>query len=233
MDCSNVSVVIPALNEAGCIRRALDSCASAGEVIVVDGGSEDETLRIAEAAGAKVLQCEAGRAIQQNVGARAAAGKVLLFLHADNFLGQPSAGIVHPIQQISDALAANPNRWGGAMQQRIDAPGVQYRCLQWGNAMRVRMRGVPFGDQAIFVRHEMFERVGGFPIEPLMEDLILSQRLRRFAWPLLLPGPVCVSARRWQRYGVVRQTARNTALQLAYAAGVSPTRLKSHYSNHG
>lgn len=227
-----VSVVIPTLNEAANIERAIQSCVGAHEVIVVDGGSDDATAMIARDAGAHVISSPAGRALQQNAGASAAQGDVLLFLHGDNFLGTPRGDLPSPIQQIEQALHANPDVWGGAMRQRIDAGGLRYRCLQWGNAARVRWRGVPFGDQAIFVRRQVFLDAGGFPNQPLMEDLILAVRLRKIAWPLLLPGPVWVSPRRWQRHGVMRQTLRNLAMQLAFALGVSPTRLKAHYANH-
>ncbi|QDV68780.1 N-glycosyltransferase [Rosistilla carotiformis] len=221
-----ISVVIPALNEAENIERCVASAAAAGQVIVVDGGSDDATLQIAEAAGATVIRSPAGRAMQQNAGAKAATGKTLLFLHADNHLA-PTA-----IHQVCDAMTQHPERWWGALGQRIEAAGFAFRLLEHGNAWRVRWRGLPFGDQAIFVQRERFDEVGGFPDEPIMEDLILSQRLRRIGRPLLLPGPVYVDPRRWQQMGVLRQTFRNFGLQIAFALGVSPQRLRSHYANH-
>ena len=120
----------------------------------------------------------------------------------------------------------------GAFSQRIDAGGLAFRLLEWGNARRARWLGLPYGDQAIFVRREAFFAAGGFPDVPLMEDVLLMQRLRRRAWPLLLPGPVHVSARRWQRHGVVRQTIRNWALLAAFASGISPERLARYYRRH-
>ncbi|QDS89256.1 Poly-beta-1,6-N-acetyl-D-glucosamine synthase [Rosistilla ulvae] len=223
---AEISVIIPALNEAANIERCVLSATAAGEVIVVDGGSDDATTQIAEAAGAKVLTSQAGRAAQQNAGAKVAAGRTLLFLHADNHLA-PAA-----IQQVCDAMSKYPERWGGALGQRIEAAGFGFRLLEYGNAWRVRWRGLPFGDQAIFVRRDRFNEVGGFPDEPIMEDLILSQRLRRIARPLLLSGPVYVDPRRWQHKGVLRQTFRNFGLQIAFALGVSPQRLRSYYANH-
>ena len=231
----DVSVVIPAVNEQPVVAGAVQSAiaAGAGEVVVVDGGSDDETASQAQAAGAVVIASPAGRARQQNAGAARCGGDVLLFLHADNRLASDC------LDQICDVLPARSDHWGGAFVQRIsglDRSAAHrrwtYRCITRGNAWRVRWRGIAFGDQAIFVRRSVFDQVGGFPEQPLMEDLILSQRLRRIAWPLLLRGPVDVDARRWQQYGPLRQTARNTALQLLYAIGVPPARLCTHYRRH-
>lgn len=196
------------------------------EVIVADGGSPDDTCRIAAASGARVLSAPLGRASQQNAGAAAAVGDVLLFQHADTWFDQPAA------PQISDALKDSPQRWGGAFRQRIEANAACYRWLERGNAVRVRFRGLPFGDQGIFVRREVFRQSGGFPLVDLMEDLILMRQLRKQSWPLLLDGPICVSARRWQTHGVIRQTVRNWSLQLAWHFGVSPNRLARYYRRH-
>ncbi|MCA9207031.1 MAG: TIGR04283 family arsenosugar biosynthesis glycosyltransferase [Planctomycetales bacterium] len=224
----NVSCIIPTWNESAAIRKAIESAwqSGAAEVIVADGGSRDDTRELAAAAGARVIATPAGRARQQNAGAREATGDVLLFLHADTRLAEDC------VQQIRVAFDRQPNRWGGAFRQRIEARGWLYRCLETGNAARIRFRGVPFGDQAIFVRREIFFAAGGFPEVALMEDLILMRHLRRQAWPVLLPGPLSVSPRRWQRHGIVRQTLRNWWLQAAYYCGVSPDRLAAHYPRH-
>lgn len=222
----DLSVIIPALQEALNIERCVRSVAAAGEVIVVDGGSSDATPELAESAGARVITSRAGRAAQLNAGAQIATGQVLLFLHADNYLA-PNA-----IAEICAALTADPQRVWGGFAQRIDAAGIAYRMLEHGNAWRVRVRGIPFGDQAIFVRRDRFEQQGGFPDVAIMEDLIFSQSVRRISRPLLLPGPVVVDPRRWQKKGVVRQTARNWMLQIAHALGMSPERLRAFYENN-
>ena len=223
-----LSVVIPALNEAANIARAVASAwhAGAAEVIVVDGGSDDGTAEIAGRLRCTLLTAPRGRAAQQNAGARAASGEVLLFLHADNQLA--AADIA---DQISTCLA-DPRRLHGALRQRIESPELAYRLLERGNAARVRWLGLPYGDQAMFVRRATFLERGGFPDEPLLEDLILMQRLRRQAWPALVPGPVLVSPRRWQRYGVVGQTARNWWLLARYAGGAKPVDLAGYYRRH-
>lgn len=222
-----LSVIIPAWNEAAGIERAVLSAWQGGadEVLVADGGSTDGTAELAQHAGARVLVTPAGRATQQNAAAEIASGDVLLFLHADNALATGVRG------QIEHALA-NERVVHGALRQRIEAAGAQYRWLERGNALRVRCFGLPYGDQAIFLRAAVFRQLGGFPRVPLMEDLLLMQKLRRIAWPVLLPGPVAVSPRRWQRQGVVRQTAGNWLLIFAHTCGISPARLARFYPRH-
>ena len=222
-----LSVIIPALNEAANISRSIHTAWTAGanEVIVVDGGSDDATPWLAATAKCKLLESACGRATQQNVGARAANGDVLLFLHADNWLAAAVA------EQI-DAALADPRRVCGALRQKIEAQGPAYRLLEFGNNLRVRLFGMPYGDQAIFVKRSVFEDVGGFSEVPLMEDVLLMQRLRRLAWPVLLPGPVYVSPRRWERNGITRQTLRNWWLLARFTCGASPQTLAKNYSPH-
>jgi rSAM/selenodomain-associated transferase 2 len=222
-----LSVIIPAWNEAAGIERAIQSAwlAGADEVIVADGGSTDDTAELAKRARARVHVTPTGRAAQQNAAAQVASGDVLLFLHADNSLAAGTRA------QIELALASE-GVVHGALRQRIDAAGLKYRWLERGNALRVRFFGLPYGDQAIFLRATVFRQLGGFPNVPLMEDLILMQKVRRFAWPALLPGPVYVSPRRWQRHGVVRQTLRNWLLVTAHTCGLSPARLAKFYPKH-
>ncbi len=221
---ANISVVIPAINEEQVIRGAVQSakCAGAGEVIVVDGGSHDRTIEVATRAGAsKIVRSLPGRGIQLNSGALLVDEHqdVILFLHADNLLDE------HCLQQICDHREAV---WG-AFRQQIDSQRTIYRWIEWGNAMRVRIRRVPFGDQAIFVRKSDFEQSGGFEEIPLMEDVAFSKKMRKVARPVLLEGPIHVSARRWDRCGPIRQTVRNWSIQVAYALGTSPERLKHWY----
>jgi len=221
---SDISVVIPTLNEQSTIGDAIASVAGAGEVIVVDGGSNDTTCQLAASAGATVVKTAApSRGLQLATGAKRSRGEILLFLHADNRIGDCA------LRQIAEALSQKPDRGWGAMRQRIDPQTAVYRVVQWGNAWRVRYRGIPFGDQAMFVRRDWYETAGGFENVPLMEDLRLATRLRKRAWPILIDGPVWVSDRRWRRRGVVRQTVLNLSLQLAHGCGVSPRRLAKLY----
>jgi len=222
-----LSVVIPAVNEAPWIERAISSALAAGcdEVIVADSGSTDDTCQLALQCGAHVVHGPRGRAVQQNCGARQATGDVLMFLHADNWL-DPSAG-----QQVRECLR-DPAMLGGAFEQRIEAAGVLYRLLEKGNAARVRWTGMAYGDQAIFLRRQVFEQLGDFPEVDLMEDVLLMRALCALAKPELLPGPVHVHPRRWQSHGVVRQTLRNWTLRCGERLGVSPARLANFYPSH-
>lgn len=223
----NVSLIIPVLNEGEQLVSMLKRAWATGafEVIVVDGGSVDDSLAIAQNTRCQVIESPRGRAIQLNRGAAAARGDVLLFLHADNWLEDGA------VRQIVDAIDSGDCQTG-AFRQKIDGRGLLYRLLEWGNGIRVRMLGVAYGDQGIFVRRELFEKVGGYPEIPLMEDLRLMRTLRRHSRPVLLPGPLHVSPRRWQRHGVIRQTLRNWLLLTAEKVGVSPARLARFYPSH-
>ncbi|HUY33430.1 MAG TPA: TIGR04283 family arsenosugar biosynthesis glycosyltransferase [Pirellulales bacterium] len=223
-----ISIIIPALNEIALIGPSVARAWETGprEVLVADGGSDDGTADAARAAGAVVVFAPRGRASQQNAAARWATGDVLLFLHADTWLAP------NGLRQIERALA-DPNVECGAFHQRIEAEGLLYRLLERGNAWRAARRGLPYGDQGIFVRRGVFEELGGFSELRLLEDLMLMKRLRRRGRPVLLPGPLHVSARRWQRYGIVRQTACNWLLLSAARLGVHPNRLARYYPSHG
>jgi rSAM/selenodomain-associated transferase 2 len=224
----DISVIIPALNEQPGVGRAIRSAwhTGAGEVLVVDGGSCDETPRIAEQLGASVFRSAPGRARQQNVGAARAKGAILLFQHADCWLGS------NCLHQVARVLNDTSDTVAGAFRQRIDGSGFLYRALEHGNAARAGRFGIAYGDQGIFVRRAIFEQLGGFAQVPLMEDVMLMRRLRGCGRIVLLPGPLHVSSRRWQRQGVIRQTARNWCLLAAYFCGVPPASLARHYPRH-
>ena len=218
----DVSIVIPTLNEQDSIGACIQSAFAAGanEVIVSDGGSQDETTtRATEAGATKIIRSLPGRGTQLNSGATFASKEFVLFLHADNLLGADC------LQQI---CAVQDGTWG-AFHQRIDSPRFVFRLLELGNGLRVKLRSVPFGDQAIFVRRSVYKQQGGFDEIPLMEDVRFSKLMRRVAPAKLLSGPVTISSRRWEKTGVVRQTLRNWKIQVAYACGVSPERLKQWY----
>ncbi len=222
-----VSIIIPALNEAAVIERAIQAAWQTGahEVIVVDGGSQDNTIALAKAAGSQLIVSKPGRAYQQNQGAAQASGDVLLFQHADNWLDASA------VEQIQTALQ-KPSIIAGAFEQQIAASGTLYRYLEWGNAWRARCWGLPYGDQGIFLRREAFEKLGGFPEVRLMEDVLLMQRVRRKRRPVLLPGPIHIDPRRWQRHGIVRQTLRNWTLLTALRLGATPNELARFYPRH-
>lgn len=219
-----ISIIIPTLNEAERIADVVAKARALGEesdIIVVDGGSNDGTLDLADAADV-TLTTERGRAIQQNAGAAAATGDVLLFLHADCWLESGSLSSVRSVLEDERVV-------GGCFRQAIDARGMRFRLLEFGNALRVKTCKWAYGDQGIFVRRDVFEQAGGFPEVALMEDLLLMKRLKRVGRIALLDQRIHVSARRWQSQGVVRQTLRNWSLIALAHCGVSPNRLAGLY----
>lgn len=221
-----LSIVIPTLNEAPRIEHTIQRALELRplEVIVADGRSQDETDALARSAGAIVVTSDRGRGRQLNAGARAATGDVLLFLHADCWLESSAA------RQIETALQ-DETVIGGAFRQRIDHERRVFRWLEWGNAVRVCWRRMPYGDQGIFVRRSAFEAVGGFADVRLMEDVLLMREIRRRGWRIeLLPGPIHVDPRRWLKQGVVRQTLRNWTLLAGLKLGMSPDRLAEFYA---
>ena len=218
-----ISIIIPTLNEAANIADLIEQTRGIGdcEIIVVDGGSTDDTCQRAIHAD-RVLNSPPGRARQQNLGAERCRGEVLLFLHADCRL--PSTALDSIRQVLADYRVV-----GGCFEQRLDARGVRYRLIERGNAWRVRLFKLAYGDQAIFVRRAVFESLGRFPELPLMEDVFLMKRLRRAGRFVLLPDRLTVSTRRWQRHGVIRQTLRNWTLLTLALCGVPPDRLARFY----
>lgn len=222
-----LSVIIPALNEAGTIQRAIESslALSPHEVIVADGGSTDDTIDAARKLGCHVIECPRGRALQQNTGAAAASGDVLLFLHADSW-------IVPEAREQMEKTLRSPDIPGGAFHHRIDTDGMMFRLVEVGDSLRVCCTRIAYGDQGIFLRRIVFERLGGFPDVRLLEDVRLMRALRDHGRLALLPGPLHVSARRWKKHGAIRQTMRNWFLLAAEQLGVHPDRLADLYALH-
>lgn len=220
-----LSIIIPTLNEAAHVEETIRSARQRRdcEIIVVDGGSQDGTVGLCSEADI-VLTTAQGRAAQQNAGAEAATGDVLLFLHAD-------CRIEPGCLDAALAVCEQPNCVGGCFHQIIDAPGFRFRALEWGNALRVKCFRMAYGDQAIFIKAEIFHRLGGFPPLALMEDFFLMKQLRRQGKFVLLDEQIHVSARRWQQRGVLRQTLTNWTLATLAQLGVSPDRLVAYYRN--
>ena len=219
-----ISVIIPTWNEEQHIARAILSAQAASEVVVVDCGSTDATKSIAESNGAIVVEAEQGRGTQLASGARRSTGEVLIFLHADSWLGE------HAIVQLRELSSRHtPERTYGCFRQRIDDRRFRFRILESGNAFRARWMRTPYGDQAVFVSRSLYDLAEGFANVPLMEDVIFAQRMRKLRAPTILPGPVHLSARRWQSKGVVAQTIRNWLIFSAFQCGVSPKRLAAWY----
>ncbi len=229
-----LSIIMPVLDEAAGIEAALTALAplraDGAEIVVVDGGSRDGTARLAEPLADHVIAAAAGRAAQMNAGAAIAAGDVLLFLHADTDL-PPDAERV-----VLDALARHSRAAWGRFDVRIDGGGLLLllpRLLLLLVALlmnlRSRLTGICTGDQAMFVKRDAFESVGGFPSIPLMEDVALSVRLKRVSRPLALRARVTTSGRRWRQRGLLRTLLLMWRLRLAYFFGADPATLARAY----
>ncbi|MEZ6133269.1 MAG: TIGR04283 family arsenosugar biosynthesis glycosyltransferase [Pirellulaceae bacterium] len=225
-----ISVIIPALNEAARISAAIQSAMRnhADQIIVVDGGSTDQTVQVAQSFPVYVVQAKKGRGHQLNAGVEHATNEVILFLHADNVL---SDGCLHQIRSEL-SVDAGSQIVGGGFRQRIEHHGSVFRLIEAGNAWRANRLGLYYGDQAIFVRRHVLEAIGGVPVLPLMEDVQLIRQVRRHGRLVMLPGPIRVSNRRWQQHGIVRQTLRNWATLAAFFAGVPPHQLARFYPTH-
>jgi rSAM/selenodomain-associated transferase 2 len=216
-----VSIIVPVLDEADGIVATLDALAPARaeghEVIVVDGGSSDATRSLALPRADAVLESRRGRARQMNAGAAQARGDVLLFLHADTRL--PPDGVASIVATVRagggwgrfDVRIASRERWLGVVARFMNA--------------RSRLTGIATGDQAMFVRQDLFDRVGGFPDQPLMEDIELSRRLRLLTGPACLRSRVVTSGRRWERHGVWRTIVLMWRLRWRYWRGASADEL--------
>lgn len=220
----DISIIIPTLNEAACIGQTVAGLVNEPgvEVIVADGGSHDRTVSLAAAAGATVISGPAGRGSQQNAGARAAQGKVLLFLHADTRLPEGFA------PQIREALNL-PGMVAGTFRFAIGATGWGFRLLEQGTNWRGAWFGLVYGDQALFLPAARFQAMGGFREIALLEDLELVLRLRKMGRLALLATPALTSPRRWQRLGLVRTTVINQLILLGFFCGISPVRLARWY----
>jgi rSAM/selenodomain-associated transferase 2 len=205
-----LSIVIPTLNEAERIEPVLESVEGQGgdvEAIVADGGSTDGTPARVNG-GARLVRSSKGRAVQMNAGAAAATGDVLLFLHADTTLPEGAADRVR--------AAAGAGFVGGCFLNRFRGAGWAGRLFDPFRDLRTRILGEFYGDNAIFVRRRVFERIGGFRPLPVMEDYDLAVRMRRHGPLRVIPVRVLTSARRFEKNGWIRQTLRNQWIKIAY-----------------
>lgn len=222
-----ISVIVPVLNEAGSLPAMLPvlrSLAGAGaEIIVVDGGSSDGTSALLEASGLHLLSSSRGRARQMNAGALQARGSILMFLHADTVI-TPAA-----LADVERALVGPVSGWG-RFDVRISGHSRWLPVVAVMMNWRSRLTGVATGDQLLFMHRSLFERVGGFPDQPLMEDVELSLRLRKlFGFPVCLRPPVVTSGRRWDTRGAWKTILLMWRLRWAYWRGVPAEQLAERY----
>jgi rSAM/selenodomain-associated transferase 2 len=217
------SVIIPTLEEQDCLGETLRLVRreSPHEILVSDGGSSDRTCEIAAAAD-RLVHAPRGRAAQMNFAAAEATGDALLFLHADCVLEAGSLAAAASCLRHRGIAA-------GCLRMEVKAPGSIYRWIDAAATARVRLTGIAYGDQGLFLRRELFERVGGFPPLRFMEDVFMSRALRKHGRVVVAAKRVFVSPRRWTRHGVVSQTIRNWTLTALAVGGVHPDRLARFY----
>lgn len=221
-----LSVIVPVLDEAAAIERMLQALqalrACGAEIIVVDGGSCDGTADLAGRHTDRVIRSTRGRAHQMNVGAAASSGEVLLFLHADTLLPDGANSL------ILDGLNASGRAWG-RFDVNIAGHPPMLRLIACLMNLRSRLTGIATGDQALFVRREDFWAVEGFPLQPLMEDIEMSRRLKERSAPLCLRARVTTSGRRWEQHGIWRTIFLMWSLRLRYWLGTPAEKLAKAY----
>jgi rSAM/selenodomain-associated transferase 2 len=222
-----ISVIVPALNEEKSLHRTLSNLniTDLEELIIVDGGSNDRTVLIASGFTDKVFVTHKGRGHQMNYGAQKANGNILLFLHADCLL--PKEGFELIREKLNDKQVS-----AGAFFLNIDHPSFRFRIIEKVANLRSRITRIPYGDQGLFIRKELFEQIGGFADIPLMEDIEISRRLKKIAKIVFLRTPIKASPRRWLKEGLIYTTLRDWIVAILYIfLKVSPEKLMKHYKD--
>lgn len=224
MSAPSISIVIPVLNEADHVAGLLVDLRDRDrtlETIVVDGGSDDDTVARAKSYDCQVIQSARGRAEQMNRGAEAANGDILLFLHVDTRLPDNFIGAL-------DRFWTSAHAWG-RFDVRLDSDRPVLRVVAVMMNIRSRLTGICTGDQAMFVRRSVFERIGGFAQIPLMEDIEISKRLKSVSSPYCVTSPVITSSRRWDKHGAIKTILLMWWLRLRYFMGDTPESLARQY----
>ncbi len=219
-----LSIILPVLNEEASLPDVLARLQylrqHGHEIIVVDGGSHDNSLMLAQQAADKVIVSRPGRALQMNSGAELATGDILLFLHADTTLPDAVERVLSEIE--GDAF------WG-RFDVRLSGKRFIFRIIEAMMNFRSRVTSVATGDQAIFVNRSLFEKVGGYPEIALMEDVAISKQLRRIVKPVCLRSKVVTSSRRWEDRGIFKTILLMWKLRLYYFFGMSPQKISRMY----
>jgi len=218
-----ISIIIPVLNEAKILEQTLcqlESELGSHELIIVDGGSTDGSVHIAEKYG-KVVPSVRGRAKQLNAGAAAASGDILTFLHADIWLESGALAAVE--------TALSSGYVGGGFRQKIDGKNILYRVLEIAGNIRGKYLKVFYGDSGIFLKRADFKKIGGFPEIPILEEMEFSKNLCKLGKTTLVIPHIHISARRWETNGLIRTTVNNWLITLLYFLKFSPERLAKLY----
>jgi rSAM/selenodomain-associated transferase 2 len=221
-----ISIIIPVRNEAENIGRLLCSLQpyrdQGHEVIVIDGGSEDDTVVLAKSLADTVMQTSAGRSQQMNAGSEVARGDVLWFLHADSELPERADEL------IINAVTTGTFSWG-RFDVRLSGRQILLRVVEKMMNLRSRLTGIATGDQGIFISRKLFEQVGGYPEQLLMEDIALCKELKKYQSPVSIREKMVTSSRRWEKNGVIRTIVQMWILRAAYYFGVPADKLALRY----
>ena len=219
-----LSIIIPTLNEAHVLGKTLSQVQGQNncEVIVVDGGSSDTTVALAQKTGCRILSSPKGRSRQMNLGAEEATGEVLLFLHADTLLPDNFATL------ILDAIS-RPGFVAGAFSLAIESSATSLAAIAWLANLRSRLLHLPYGDQALFTTRNMFYAIGRFPEIEIMEDFVFMRKISKEGRIVILPERVTTSARRWENLGILKTTLINQLIVCGYGLGVAPATLAVWY----
>lgn len=222
----SLSIIIPCLNEAAHIGATLAVLqhlrGSGAELILVDGGSDDQTLEIARAGVDTVVHSAAGRAVQMNAGADRANGQLYWFLHADTV---PDVDALERIHELANTRAL---LWG-RFRVRFTHPSMLFKCIAFMMNRRSCLTAIATGDQGIFVSRDLFTQIGGYKDIPLMEDVAISKSLRSLQRPLCCKEMLSTSSRRWEQAGILRTILLMWYLRIAYALGADPKQLARRY----
>lgn len=221
-----LTIIIPIYNEEKSLSEKTGfffNLSKSSELIFVDGESFDNSCSIAAAYG-KVLRSKTGRASQMNSGARSAKGDVLLFLHAD------TAITLDTVLAIEEAIHKR-GFVGGCLTQRINGDSFVYRLIERQGNSRARKHKIFYGDQGIFVKKDVFERVGGFPEVPIMEDVLFTKRLRKTGPTVVLPDKIMVSARRWEKNGIIKTAILFNLIIISFWLNVPLHKIKQFYED--
>ena len=221
-----VSVIVPVYNEEKVLLESavwFTNLSKYAELIFVDGGSLDASFKIAQGYG-KVIQSKRGRAAQMNCGAGLAKGDILLFLHVDSNISAQALESIKVKISVDGFI-------GGCLTQRIDNEAFIYRLIEAQGNFRARSSRVFYGDQGIFVRKDIFWELGGFPEEPIMEDILFTKKLRKRGNTVVLPDRIMVSPRRWEKKGIIKTTFLFNLIYILYCLKVPLHNIKIFYED--